>query len=158
MATSQVLESPEIEWLILADSAQVVNNKLYLLGGGWDVVNVGGLPPWDHHMAITAAIKVPWSRTSERHSFLLEMVTEDGKAIAQVGGEFEVGRPVGIVPGQPQRLQMALNARLKFERAGGYLVVAKIDGQEYQKAFFRVRASDVPRLPQPPSIQPSAPS
>ena len=29
----------EIEWLILADSAQIVGNKLYLLGGGWDVAH-----------------------------------------------------------------------------------------------------------------------
>ena len=35
----------EVEWLILADSAQVIGNKLYLLGGGWDqlAVNTGSL-------------------------------------------------------------------------------------------------------------------
>lgn len=158
MATSQVPENPQIEWLVLADSAQVVNNKLYLLGGGWDVVSVGGSPPWDHRMTITAAIRVPWSRTNERHSFSLEMTTEDGKAIGQVGGEFEVGRPAGIVPGQPQRLQVALDAGLKFDQVGGYVVVAKIDGQEDRRVFFSVRASGAPRMQQPPSIQPFASS
>ena len=29
-----------IEWLILADAAEVVGGKLYLMGGGWDRLTV----------------------------------------------------------------------------------------------------------------------
>ena len=30
----------EVDWLILADSAQVTGGKLYMLGGGWDRLTV----------------------------------------------------------------------------------------------------------------------
>ena len=44
----------EIEWLILADAAQVTGNKLYLLGGGWDRLNVNRDFPVNQHCAIAA--------------------------------------------------------------------------------------------------------
>jgi len=37
----------EVEWLILADAAQVVGNKLYLMGGGWDKLTINNVFPAD---------------------------------------------------------------------------------------------------------------
>ena len=45
------LGSPEIEWLILADEAELVNGKLYMMGGGWDRITAQVLP-WQQHMAV----------------------------------------------------------------------------------------------------------
>src|SRR5688500_1930861 len=41
----------EVEWLILADSAQVIGGKLFLLGGGWDVLTVNTSFPWQQRCA-----------------------------------------------------------------------------------------------------------
>ena len=49
----------DIEWLILADGAQVVGNKLYLMGGGWDKLQINGGFPKQHATGIALAIKVP---------------------------------------------------------------------------------------------------
>ena len=31
------LDKPEVDFLVLADHAEVVGGKLYMMGGGWDI-------------------------------------------------------------------------------------------------------------------------
>ena len=128
----------QVEWLILADSTQVVGNKLYLMGGGWDRLTVNKEFPTERRLVIALAIKVPWNRTNERHEFEIEIASEDAAPIAKLGGSFEVGRPPGIPPGQDQRIQLALEANLKFARPGSFVIVAKLDGKEGQRVPFHV--------------------
>ena len=128
----------QVEWLILADSAQVVGNKLYLLGGGWDRLTVNTDFPAQQRVGIALALKVPWNQTNERHEFVIEIASEDAEEIATVSGNFEVGRPPGIPPGQDQRVQVAVEANLKFERPGSFVIVAKLDGKEGQRVPFHV--------------------
>ena len=133
----------EIEWLILADSAQVVGNKLYLLGGGWDVLNVRQKLPFNQQCAIALSVKVPWNNTNERHNFEVEIISEDQateepKSLAKLGGQFEVGRPPGIPRGQDQRIQLAINIGLNMDSTGTKIVIARIDGTESKRITFNV--------------------
>ncbi len=128
----------QVEWLILADSAQVVGNKLYLLGGGWDRLIVNKEFPTEHRVGIALALRVPWNQTNERHEFEIEIASEDAATIAKVGGNFEVGRPAGIPPGQDQRVQLAVETTIKFEGPGTFVIVAKLDGKEGQRVPFHV--------------------
>ena len=133
----------EVEWLILADSAQVVGNKLYLLGGGWDVLAARKGFPFDQRCGIAVAVKIPWDATNQRHSFEIEVISEDQdteepKSIAKLGGQFEVGRPAGIPVGQDQRIQLAIDIGLKIEAPGIKTVIAKIDGTESKRINFNV--------------------
>ena len=130
----------EVEWLILADSAQVVGNKLYVLGGGWDRLTVNTKFPAAHHIGIAVAIKVPWHRTNEQHQFEIEIASEDAVTIAKVGGNFEVGRAPGIPQGQDQRIQLAVEANLTFAKPGVFVIMAKIDGEEQTRVPFHVTA------------------
>lgn len=131
----------EIEWLILADSAQVVANKLYLLGGGWDRIplNKDAL----QHFAVAVSIKVPWDETNRRHTFGIEVLSEDQnteelKKIAKIGGQFEVGRPVGIPIGKEQRIQLALDIGLKFDSPGTKKIVTSLDEAVSKELPFEV--------------------
>ena len=133
----------EVEWLILADSAQVIGNKLYLLGGGWDVLAARKDFPFDQRCAIAVAVKIPWGETNQKHSFEIEMISEDKdteeiKSMVKVGGQFEVGRPPGIQLGQDQRIQLAIDMGLKIEEPGIKTVVARIDGTESKRINFNV--------------------
>lgn len=133
----------EIEWLILADSAQVIGNKLYLLGGGWDVLTSRRGFPFEQRCAIAAAVKIPWGETNQKHNFEIEMLSEDQnteeiKSMVKVGGQFEVGRPPGIQLGQDQRIQIAIDIGLKIETPGTKTVVARIDGTESKRINFNV--------------------
>ena len=134
-----------IEWLILADGAQVVGNKLYLMGGGWDRLQINGGFPKQHATGIALAIKVPWNETNEKHSFEIEFVSDDGATIQKLSGNFEVGRPAGIPAGQDQRAQFAVNAIIQFQGPGTFVVLARIDGEERSRVSFNVVAgSPVP--------------
>jgi hypothetical protein len=133
----------EIEWLILADSAQVVANKLYLLGGGWDRIAANKGFPFDQHCAIAIAVKVPWNETNQKHTFEVEFLSEDQnteepKSIAKINGQFEVGRPAGIPMGQDQRIQLAIDMGLKIDCPGTKVVIARINGTELRRLSFNV--------------------
>jgi hypothetical protein len=133
----------EVEWLILADAAQVVGAKLYLLGGGWDRLTVNRALPVDQRCALALSIIVPWNETNQKHSFEVEIISEDTsteepKSLVKAGGQFEVGRPPGIRQGQEQRFQMAMDMTLRIETAGTKTVIARIEGQEKRRLEFTV--------------------
>ena len=127
-----------VEWLILADAAQVNGNKLYLLGGGWDRLTIRRPLPANHLMAVAAAFRVSWNETNQRHQWEIEVVDADGNSLGKVAGELEVGRPAGVTPGQDQRLQIAVGMNLQLPREGTYSVVAKLSGGEERSFPFTV--------------------
>ncbi|MBI2171754.1 MAG: hypothetical protein HYU30_07015 [Chloroflexi bacterium] len=133
----------EVEWLILADAAQVVGNKLYLIGGGWDRLTVNSGFPLDQRCAIALSVKVPWNETNQKHTLEVEVASEDPgteapKSLLKVGAQFEVGRPPGIPQGQDQRIQLAIDMNLKIDIAGTKIIVARVEGQEMRRTHFNV--------------------
>jgi hypothetical protein len=141
----------DVEWLILADAAQVVSGKLYLLGGGWDVLTVNAPFPVQQKLTIAAAFRVPWNETNQPHPFQIEIVDEDGHALLTGGGQVEVGRPPGLPFGTEQRSQLALDAVVTFQRPGTYVAVARV-GEQERRTTFRVVPG--PAAPGPPLAAP----
>lgn len=100
--------------MMLADAAQAVGGKLFILGGGWSVIGPAPAP-----MAIAIKIDVPWDQTNVRHRWTLDLVDQDGHAVVvpapdgerpvQVSGDFEVGRPAGLASGTPIDLPLAIS-------------------------------------------------
>lgn len=131
----------EIEWLILCDYARVVENKLYLMGGGWDTLNVGAGFPTVQQCAIAASILVPWSETNHTHTLRIEIVDEDQKSLVDLQGEFEAGRPVGMPSGHPQRIQLAVQMTLEIPHPGTYVVIGGINQVEKKRARFLANAA-----------------
>jgi hypothetical protein len=96
--------------LLLADSAQIADGKLYVLGGGWSFT--GPVGP----MAIAALIAVPWDATTAAHHFRFELLDADGNAAlvdgvqaVTVDGDFDAGRPIGHPEGAPVTVPLAIN-------------------------------------------------
>ena len=127
-----------VEWLILADAAQVNGNKLYLLGGGWDRLTIRRPFPVTHVMAVAAAFRVSWNETNQKHDWEIEIVDADGSSQGKVSGKLEVGRPAGVTPGQDQRIQIAVGMNLQIARAGTYSLVARLNGEEDRTFPFDV--------------------
>ena len=141
----------EIEWLMIADAAEVVGNKLYLLGGGWDRMSVNTAFPLNKQIGIALSFKVPWVETNERHQFEIEVATDDAQTLHKASGEIEVGRPTGIPPGTDQRVQMAATANIRFKQAGQYVIIARIDGEDSKRVGFHVvQTANDARAKQPP--------
>jgi hypothetical protein len=131
--------------MLLADSAQVSENKLYILGGGWDLTGPGPTPS-----AVAMLIQVPWDQTNRRHRWRLELVDSDGQSVVlatpmgneepvQVTGEFEVGRPPGIPPGTPIHVPVAFTiGALPLEPGHRYewrLTIGRESDEDWRLAF-----------------------
>ena len=131
--------------LLLADAAQAVNGKLYVLGGGWSLTGPEPAP-----MALAVKIEVPWDRANIKHRWRLELLDEDGAPVEVVAtpeggtqplrieGEFEAGRPPGLKPGTPLDVALALNlAPLPLPGGGRFVWRLGIDGwdEDWHVAF-----------------------
>ena len=128
-----------VEWLILADYAQAIGNKVYIMGGGWDRLTVNSGFPVQQSVGIASSVIVPWNETNQETTLEIEVLTEDGVSIAKVEAKFNVGRPANLTEGQDQRAQLALNVPLSFKEPGTYVIVAKLQGQEEEeKTVFKV--------------------
>jgi hypothetical protein len=100
--------------MMLADSVQAAEGKLYILGGGW---NITGPEPGPSAVAIY--IEVSWDLANMQHRWRLELVDSDGQPVMIPGpieeqalmleGVFEVGRPPGVTPGTGLGLPLAIN-------------------------------------------------
>lgn len=125
-------DSISLDYLLVADAADAVNGKLYLLGGGWDrlkVPQLPGPPAIPFHVAV--GINVPWNSTNRKLRFAIDVLDADGGEVLQLaGGEFEVGRPPGLRAGTPQRFQLTVPAQPEFGAAGRYIVRCSVDGLE----------------------------
>jgi hypothetical protein len=128
----------ETEWILLADHAEIINNKLYLMGGGWETLTVNQPLPVTHPCAVAVAFSVPWNETNQRHDIEIEIADQDAKTLARVEGQIEVGRPPGIPLGHAQRVPMAVNLGLTIEQLGTHIVSTRVEGQFSKDIRFNV--------------------
>jgi hypothetical protein len=127
----------DIDYLLLADHAVVVQGKLYLAGGGWDRVAAPTLP---HQMmvGIAAGIRVPYTETDSPHTVQIRLESSsNGEALLEIQGELDVGRPPGS-RGLDLLIPMAFNLPVKFEEAGDLVLIASVDGRERKRHQVRV--------------------
>jgi hypothetical protein len=139
----------------LADSVVNAEGKLYVQGGGWNMLFVRTLPANQPRLGIGILIRVPYTATNHNHKFEVHLEDEDGtllplgdappdsglpdNKIRQFGGTFNVGRPPLISPGDEQLVPIALNIDgLPFEKVGLFRFVIQIDGTPMKKLSFRV--------------------
>jgi hypothetical protein len=129
--------TPEIDFLILADRAEAVNGKLYMMGGGWDAIGVSSL---DQQSQFTAAIAllVPWNATNIEHTCAVRVEDADGTALLKVAITVKTGRPPGLPDGASQRVMAALPINVVFPKPGPHVVVATV-GEQEKRVPFHVR-------------------
>jgi len=82
--------------LMLADSAQVADGKLYVLGAGWSMIVAGG------PFAVCGIIDIPWSEATAWHKLRLELIDADGEPVCVPTADDEVGNPI-VVEHPPYR-------------------------------------------------------
>ncbi len=128
----------EIQWLMLADAAEVVANKLYIMGGGWEVLTVNTPFPVARHCSVAIAVRVPWQETNQQSTLDVEIATEFGETLGKITGQFEVGRPPGIRTGQDQLMKLAVDLDLNLDGPGRYFVIGNVNGQTSTRMMFQV--------------------
>ena len=129
-----MLDEPEdisIPYMLLADSAESVGGKLYILGGGWDHIMIPNLPATSiKPFALALGITVPYTHTNRKFACTLELIDADGAEIGDtLRFDLETGRPPGLTVGTAQTMPLAIMTNPEFPAAGRYTFVAQIDGQ-----------------------------
>ncbi|MFN2557613.1 MAG: hypothetical protein ABR592_12255 [Nitriliruptorales bacterium] len=148
--------------LMLADAAQAVGGKLYILGGGWSLAGPGPIT-----MALAIKVEVPWDRANERLKFKLELVDADGQPVevpsppdgllrpVALEGEMEVGRPPGLRAGTPLDSTMAINLDgIGLPPGERFTWRFEIDGQtsEHWQSSFTTRPAGRGTPPHPMTL------
>lgn len=142
--------------LLLADYAEVVGGKLYIMGGGWSVT---GPDPSTHGLAIKIAL--PWDQANMRKQWAMKLLTDDGVAVelptpvgdqhVEIGGEFEAGRPPGISPGTPLDVMLAFNiGPLPLPPGGRFAWAFSIDGDSEEGWYLPFQTRSAPAGPTGP--------
>lgn len=100
--------------MLLCDSAQVADGKLYILGGGWSLIGPTPMPS-----AVALKIDVDWNEVDIVHHWELYLVDQDGQPVIadtpdgpqpiEVRGDFEVARPEAVPVGSPVDVALAIN-------------------------------------------------
>ena len=138
--------------LLLADSAEVREGLVFLLGGGWTEIG-----PQPQPFALAGIVEVEWDETNRPRRLEITIEDEDGRPlnVATPAGEqpfkidstFDVGRPPGL-PGRSFNIPLAIMvAPLPWVAGRRYIVKVAIDGETMDQVAFSVR-------PQPPQTQP----
>ncbi len=138
--------TPDFDFVILADRAEAINGKLYMMGGGWE--SVGLRRPGDAAaFTIAVGIGVPWLATNVEHKLDLRLEDADGQTLTALGVSFTAGRPATVPQGVSQRLIFALPVQLAFPAAGAYVIACTL-GERERRVPFQVAIA--PAAPMPP--------
>lgn len=148
---------------MLCDHAVVAEGKLYVNGGGWTFTGPAPSPS-----AIAILIDVPWNQTNQKVAFALRLNGADGEPVMQpgpmgnmpieVGGEFEVGRPVGLAQGTPITVPLAINIPpLLLTPGQRFSWDLTIDGESHQDWHLAFSTREIPPSSSSPTNLPPAP-
>lgn len=138
----------------LADSAEAVNGKLYVLGAGWDMLVVSEVPAVQQRVAVGVLVQVGWNDTELEHDVTLRLETEDGEpvplarhaagmppgtSVAAIGHRFTTGRGTLVRAGDAQTHPVTFTINdLLLDRVGGYSWVIGVDGEIMHRLPMRV--------------------
>jgi hypothetical protein len=119
----------QIKVMMLADAAQAVGGKLYILGGGFDRINMPTVP-FGHKFDLAMLIEVPWVATNQPYQVVVELEDADGQPMGyRAEATMETGRPPGIRQGTSLTIPLAIPVVAEFATAGRYFLRASINGR-----------------------------
>jgi hypothetical protein len=132
----------EIDYAVLADYAEIVGGKLYLMGGGWDTSHAASFPA-QVRLAVALGVRVGWSEPVRHVPVHITVEDDDGKSFVRLDGTIGADRMESLPPGTSQLAQLAANLPTTVPAGGGYRVHITIgEGDELvsQDIPFRVVA------------------
>ena len=125
--------------LMLADSAQVVGGKLFVLGGGISSSLCSVAIP----LAICGTIDIPWNETNIKRTITIDLLDENRQPAMiptspistgpfSISAQFEAGRPPGATKGASFTIPFAVQFIRPPLKKGRYEFLMRLDGTEVQ--------------------------
>jgi len=143
-AEATLTRVPEIDYLLVADRAEVVNGKLYLMGGSWDRIQPQQFP---HRMmlGIAMGVRIPFAYTDDQHTVAIELLHDDTRMIG-FEAKLATGRPPGMA-GMDMLVPMAFNIPIAIPGEGQVVLRAAIDGHPGRR--HEIKVTQRPQQQQP---------
>jgi hypothetical protein len=140
---------------MLADAAAVADGKLYVHGGGWDVIYTPAVPATHPMLALVFVVEFERSEVPLDRTLRVSLRDEDDTPldVAAVGA-LRAERPPGRAHDAPMVQLFALPfPTITFPRAARYYFSIGIDETELARVRFDVRTPPTPgpaESPEPP--------
>ena len=135
-------EHTEIEYLLTADFAEVINGKTYIMGAGWDRLTPPRYPA-PIKMGIAVGVRVPFLESNMPHRLTVTLKAE-GHEYFRMEGDLETGRQPGN-RGDATLVPMAVNAAITLGGPQRLELIAEVDGRSMRR--ITIRAEERPHGP-----------
>jgi hypothetical protein len=140
---------------ILSDSVTVADGKLYVHGGGWNVIRASTFPARHPRIGLGIVLRVPYLETGAAHQLEVRFEdaamnlwplgdappgvdSPDGK-LYRLGGSFDVARPEGPPTDDEQTIALAMNFDgMVFEQPQLYWFIVRVNDNDIRKLPVRV--------------------
>ena len=141
----------EIDYLLLAEHAEIQGSKLYLMGGGWDTMHVPDAPA-QVRLMVAAGVRIDWDEAEAPIPLVLRIDDEDAQEVFRINGQMNFQRPANAIPGSSHLSQMTFAVQTRLKQLGGYRVTlsAGTDGAEVRRSI-PFRLAKVVQQQQPPT-------
>lgn len=111
--------------MLTADAVQLAEGKLWMLGAGWTRIPANVPAP----QGLGVIVHVPFDMANQTLKLEVSLIDADGQPVLRgeppapvgAGGEFEIGRPAGVKPGERLDFQMAFRFNGMHHEPGGYV-------------------------------------
>ena len=135
---------PEIEFVMLAERAEILNGKLYMMGGGYDRLILDQPPPQVAVVTFAIGLLLPPEASGRRHQLQFAVLDAAGNAVAaseQIVLTFV--RPPTLGAGESQRVLLApLGGPVQFPSYGRYVLQVALDGVAHKTVALSIAAPE----------------
>jgi len=149
--------------IMLADFAEVHQNKLFITGAGINLLVVPPVEPYRVSFGVGMTVTVPWTATNQNHRLRIALADSDGQIVpifqpfpglavpeedrGAIVANFNVGRAASMEVGEDSILPIAFQLPgLELPHPGTYKMTVEIDGTELATARFRMFVPQMPAV------------
>lgn len=125
---------------MLADAAQVQGGKLYILGGGFEMIRARAMPVIHRNINVALVVEVGAEERNQDLDLVIDLIDEDGKAMGvQARGRLRVKDQPILPPGSPSVVPLVSPFyNVRFPEPKGYTFVIRHEDDELGRIRLRV--------------------
>ena len=134
----------QVQAATLADHAEVLNGKLYLMGGAFDTIYTLSVPTVHKKLHVVLVLEIDAGERLRDLQIEIELSDEDGQPVgAHAEGQLRVGAPPSMKPGQPNVVPLNVPfTDVEFPTAGLYAFRVSHDGEVLARVPVSVQLRD----------------
>ena len=129
----------KVDFAFLADSADAINGKIYVMGGAFDTIWAKQAPVIHPKLSLVLRLKLDPAEMDRPHNFEIIVMDEDGKNVAKVAAPIEVKKNPQNYKGWQQSFLTVIHfINLNFARFGDYNFRIVINNTEHESISLRI--------------------